>query len=319
MMQFLLLICALLYPGSAAQADLSAALEKYRRGDYEEAARLLESSCAGQDDCGEARIWLAKCQLKLRRWDDAIEELERAVRSNPEDSGTHLWLGRAYGRKAEHSFFLSAIGLARKVGREFETAVRLDPGNLDARFDLMEFCLQAPSMVGGGKSKAVAQAEAIAKVDTRLAHAARARVYEDEKKWQEAEQELSRAVQEFPDQPEVFADMAQFFFERQRYRESEAAVLQALALRPQYPQARMLRAALQVRMGSNPAEAEATLRGLSLGPLDDGDPAFDQVYYWLGMACLLQGKQAEARRAFDTALQFDPDNKDAKAALSRLR
>ena len=56
-----------------------------------------------------------------------------------------LWLGRIYGEKASRVGFLSAAGLAKKVRTSFERAVQLDPKNWEARVDLAEFYLQAPS------------------------------------------------------------------------------------------------------------------------------------------------------------------------------
>ena len=67
----------------------------------------------------------------------AITVLERAVQLAPKDSAYHDWLGKAYGRKAEESMFLSAMGLARKTHKEFEIAVQLESQEFRgaARFD----------------------------------------------------------------------------------------------------------------------------------------------------------------------------------------
>ena len=56
-------------------------------------------------------------------------------------------------------------GTGKKVRTEFERAVELDPKNSEARADLAEFYIEAPSIVGGGKDKARAQAEALAGFD----------------------------------------------------------------------------------------------------------------------------------------------------------
>jgi len=56
----------------------------------------------------------------------AIPEFERAVELSPEDSHYHHWLGKAYGRSAEHATWFRAVWLARKTLHEFVTAVQLD-------------------------------------------------------------------------------------------------------------------------------------------------------------------------------------------------
>jgi hypothetical protein len=44
-----------------------------------------------------------------------------------------------------------------------EKAVELNPDNIEARFDLLEYYLQAPAFLGGDAAKAQAQAAEIAK------------------------------------------------------------------------------------------------------------------------------------------------------------
>ncbi len=74
-------------------------------------------------------------------------------------------MGRSYGEKAEHSGLLAAVKLAKRVREEFETAVRLDPNNVEARADLAEFYMEAPAIMGGGRDKAEAQAQQLAIAD----------------------------------------------------------------------------------------------------------------------------------------------------------
>ena len=71
-----------------------------------------------------------------------------------------------------------AFFLARKVKKQLETAVALNPDNLDARSDLLDYYLQAPPLVGGDAAKARAQAQEITKRNAE----------EGRKAWQKCEQ-----------------------------------------------------------------------------------------------------------------------------------
>ena len=71
-------------------------------------------------------------------------------------------------RTATKSFFL-----AKKVKKELEEAVRLNPSNIEARFDLEDFCLNAPWIVGGNKDEARDQVDAISALDAVEGHVAR--------------------------------------------------------------------------------------------------------------------------------------------------
>src|SRR5579863_1138426 len=104
---------------------------------------------------------LCRAYFMEEEWDHGISACERARNLDPQNSLYQLWLGRAYGEKADRAGFFSAAGLAKKVRIAFERAVELDPQNWEARTDLAEFYLEAPGIVGGGKDKAREQADAL--------------------------------------------------------------------------------------------------------------------------------------------------------------
>ena len=95
----------------------------------------------------------------------ATEVLEKAAALDPENSEIYLWLGRAYGRRAETSSMLTAPGFATKARQFFEKAAQLNPDNLDAQSDLFEYYLEAPGFLGGGFDKASATAAQIARLN----------------------------------------------------------------------------------------------------------------------------------------------------------
>ena len=66
--------------------------------------------------------------------------------------------------------------MAKKVKKEFQNAVQLDPSNIQARLDLMEYCVSVPWIVGGSKDEARAQIEAIEKLDPIEGHLAQGEV-----------------------------------------------------------------------------------------------------------------------------------------------
>lgn len=122
-------------------------------------------------------------QALFHQWkiDAAIAEFKAAVAAQPDSSIAHLWLGRALGRKIQKAGPLQAVLMVGDVRREFERAVALDPNNVEARSDLLEFYLGAPRTFGGGIDKAEAQAEAIAKLDPAMGRHARALIEEKTK------------------------------------------------------------------------------------------------------------------------------------------
>lgn len=303
--------------GLAAEQGLKEAVNLYNHGKYQQVIQLLSQPGDGQNDVG-VHFYLGRAHLRLRKLDDAIRELREAVRIDPNNGKYHLWLGRAYGAKASHVSFLSSSGWARKVAQEFENAVKLSPQDMEARFDLLEFYVEAPGMVGGGRDKAEVEAKEIAAANPAQGFRARARIFEQDKKWEEARLELTRTTVEFPKDSLAFTNLADFLLERKDFADAESNARKALELNQNNVKARFIQSAAAVGLKRDLPAAEKTLSDLADGPLENSDPGFEDIYYWLGRAYLEENKISEARQAFQTALKFDPEYKPAKAALSHL-
>jgi tetratricopeptide (TPR) repeat protein len=86
---------------------------------------------------------LRKACFMEGQYKQAVANLEAAVREDSLNSEYYDWLGRAYGRLAEGSSFLSALGYAKKTVRAFEKAIELGPSNIEALSDVFEYYLQA--------------------------------------------------------------------------------------------------------------------------------------------------------------------------------
>lgn len=166
-------------------------------GRVDQAIQILEPELH-ESPTPETYNLLCRAHLELTEWDRGIPFCEKAVALAPRNGVYHLWLGRIYGEKADHAGFLSAAGLARKVRTEFERAVELAPGSWEARTDLAEFYLEAPGIVGGGKDKALAQAEQLEALNPGVAHWVRARLAEKNKYDAEAEREYRAAIKGKP-------------------------------------------------------------------------------------------------------------------------
>ncbi len=192
----------------------------------------------------------------------AVEAFEQAVRLAPDVSQYQVWLGRAYGRRAENTSkwkFLTALSLAGKSRESFERAVDLDGNNKDALLSLFDFYLEAPSMVGGGVEKAEPLAARIEK--TFPADGARcwAALYEKRDEFDQAEQKLRLAHKLEPDEVGHLLSLASFLSRRGRYEESDQLYHEALQRAPDSPEVWFSRGKALVRAGRDAAEARELL------------------------------------------------------------
>src|SRR5208283_5455369 len=137
---------------------------------------------------------LCRAYFALDDWDRAESSCKKAVALDPDNSRFHLWLGRVYGEKADRANVLAAAGLAGKVHGEFERAVQLNPKDMEARFNLAEFYIEAPGIMGGGEAKARDQAKAFAAANDPREHWVYARIAEKKKDYATAEREFHQYI-----------------------------------------------------------------------------------------------------------------------------
>jgi tetratricopeptide (TPR) repeat protein len=289
------------------------------QGRVDDAIAQLQERIQRSPNDAEAYHLLSRAYLMIESWDKAVAPAERAVALQPDNSNYHLWLGRIYGRKAEHSIFFKAVGWARRCRAEFERAVELNAANVPARSDLAEYYLEAPGFLGGGKDKARMQAEEIAARDKAAAHMVRARVAEDDKDYTTAEREMWQAIADSNQPAGYWLDLAAFYRRRDRLNDMEDATNKAVAAdKEKDPNILVQAAALLLRAGRNiPGAAVLARKALSSPVPADGAPSF-QAHYLLGQALERQGDNAGAEREYRAALSLAKDYKQAQKALKRI-
>ncbi len=266
-----------------------------------------------------AHYLLCHAFLDISKWDAAISECQTAVTMDPGVSNYHMWLGRAYGEKAQHASFISAAPLAKRSRMEFEHAVQLDASNFDARSDLAEFYIEAPGFLGGGKDKAQAQAEAIATRDQATSHWIHARIAEHDKNMTGAEMEYKAAIRASGNHGERWIDLASFYRRQGRLSEMEDAVIKAVEADKKKSNAFFDAASLLVRAGRNlPGAIQLITRYLSSSDKNEEAPAF-QAHYLLGSILENQGNKKAAAAEYQKALALARDYDDAQKALKRIK
>src|SRR5450755_3124970 len=165
----------------------------------------------------------------------ATEALEKALALDPGSSEINLWLGRAFGRRAETSNPLSAPGHAGRARQYFEKSAQLNPSNLDAQSDLFEYYLEAPGFLGGGLDKAAATAAQMARINPAEGYWAEAKLAEKRKQYASAEEHLRLAIEVAPHQVGRLLDLARLLTKQGRYAEADQNLAKAVQIAPDNP------------------------------------------------------------------------------------
>ena len=289
--------------------------EKFDAGKYEEVTSLVQGALAQEPQSGLLAFWLMRSYYELGMMEKAVSAAERAVKSEPSNSEYHQWLGRAYGLKADKT---RSYWLARKTRQEFETAVNLDPANLSARRDLMEFYLQAPWILGGGKEKGWRQAAAIAEIDPVEGGLARGSYWQTLGKPDVAQAEYARVLELRPRRIEPYFELADFYQTRQDAGRVEVAVEAAAHLDPRDSRLAYYRGVACVLGRKCLGEADQYLKTyLAVAPRRHDFPSHASAHVWLGRLYEELGKLQLSGEQYKAALELDPGRQEALEGLER--
>src|SRR5262249_6636656 len=190
-------IAFFLFASALPAADLSRAIDLYRKTEYHKSIELLQH--VSPKDV-PTLLLLGQDYFMLGEYKKGTDPLEKAAALEPDNSAVVYWLGRTYARRAETANPFSAPGWASKARQMFEKAVALDPKNKDATGDLLDFYLEAPGFLGGGLNKAEDLAKKIAKTDPAEGQYAQALIEDRRKNYDKAEAHFRHAVELGPKQ-----------------------------------------------------------------------------------------------------------------------
>lgn len=321
-----MLLMGSIFIGSAAAAAATgrslpispdSAEEMLAAGRIDDAITELNGRLSSTPTDAESSNLLCRAYYELEDWDRAEPSCKKATALEPGNGGFHLWLGRVYGEKASRSNFLAAASLAVKVRGEFERAVQLNPGDLDARLDLAEFYVEAPAIIGGGEDRAREQARWIANISPAREHWVYARIAEKKRDSATAEQEYHQYIELSKGDAEAWLNLALFLRRQKRWEDMDQALVNLSQSPTPKPGVLVEAAGILYRTGRGyPFAIELLRRYLANGPVEAA-PAF-KAHYLLGMLLEKQGDNAAAAEEYRASLSLSRSFGDAQQALNRV-
>jgi tetratricopeptide (TPR) repeat protein len=296
----------------ASPADLLAA------GRVDEVIASLQAQLKTSPESAAIYNYLCRAYYAVGDWDRAVSNCEKSVKLGSDNSDYHLWLGRAYGEKAEHVNPFSAASLAGKLRREFERAVELAPNSIDAHSDLAEFYIDAPGIVGGGLDKARLQAQVLATLAPARGHYVNGRIAEKQKDVTAAEKEYRAAIEASGGNANDWLNLALFFHHGNRFDDMEQALLHAANASSGQNEVLVEVSEILQRAGRNlPAATQMVRRYIASDSPSEKSPVF-RAHYVLGTALEKQGDKAGAAQEYRAALALAGNFSAAQQALKSI-
>ncbi|MGA7615709.1 MAG: tetratricopeptide repeat protein [Thermoanaerobaculia bacterium] len=296
-------ILLLVFAAAAEASSLDQGIALLRSGDPAAAEETL-APLAPAGTNSRLLFNLGLAQVRLGKFDQAIDSLEKAVKIHP-TSDEYYWLGVAYGLKTMRANVVHKAFLAHHIHNNFERAIEMNPDHLDARFALMLYDVMAPGFMGGGVDRAVDQAREIQKRDPARGYDAWATILQHQKKYAQAKQKYQEAIERYPDDPRPHYWLAMFDANRNEYDAAFAELENAVRISPGYMPAWFGIGKVASRSGRNLERGEKALQKyLDYRPTYT-EPDLATARWLLAEIYAHEGKEAlartESRRAAHSA------------------
>lgn len=205
-------------------------VEQFENGNLEEAKSTFDALKNSDKDNPEIYYYLGRIEFDKDEYKRATNQFKKAADLDSGNSHYRMWLGHSYGRQAQNASVLKQAGLARNSRRNYERSIELDPRNIEARESAMEYYLQAPKFVGGGRGKAENQANEIEKLDLEAGIIAWGRVYTYYDEVEFAENHYKMAIDNHPELMVSYYQLYNFYFNRQDYSSAADIAIQQLQI-----------------------------------------------------------------------------------------
>ncbi len=200
-----------------AQASINEGITLFEEGNTSEAKTFFEDFIKTSKRHPEAYFYMGRIYFDEDEFGDAIDWFEKAADYDSGNSKYHMWLGHSYGRSAQNAGKLKQAFYARDSRKNYEKSVDLDPQNIEARESVMEFYLQAPGFMGGGRDKAENQATAIMDLDKEAGYMAWGRIYSYYEEDNKMLENYTEALKEYPNAMGPYYELFSYYFNQEEF------------------------------------------------------------------------------------------------------
>lgn len=335
-----------------AQTSIDEGIALFEEGNTDEAKTFFEDFIKTNKNHPEANFYLGRIYFDEDEFGDAVNWFEKAADYDSENSKFYMWLGHSYGRSAQNAGKLKQAFYARNSRKNYEKSVELNPDNVEARKSVMEFYLQAPGFMGGGRDKAENQAQAIMDLDKEAGYMALGRIYSYYNEDNNVLENYTEALKEVPAAMGPYYELFSYYFNREEFgkaaemarkqltindttaviyynlgnalqrdqvwNESIAAYQKALEIEPEFYNTWYQIGRLAAVSGKYESEGEEYL--IKLISLEE--PINDNTLAWshFRLGTIYESKQnpEAAEEQYKAALKMDKNHDQAKEALKRL-
>lgn len=223
-----LLLCVTASVGVYAN-DLTAVKESLDKGEVKHASSLFKGLTKQDKQTVEGKILTGRFLLENDETEDAYDYFEDLTKSLPKNIEAHYFLGVSSVIMAQKASIFSKMGYAKDFLASMEKTLALKPEHEGALNYLIGFHLNAPSIAGGDKEQALAYAESLASFDKVAGVKQIANVYWATEKSDLAYEKIAQAIEANPEIGELYFSRAVAYIKEEKWQQASDDLIKAVA------------------------------------------------------------------------------------------
>jgi tetratricopeptide (TPR) repeat protein len=197
---------------------------------FKQARSVVEERYRANPRDPEALYLMSRVKQGYFDLEAAFDFAKRAAATDPRNSRYHSNVAYIAGWLAQQVNFLLMISLARRVKKEVDLALALDPNNVEALKILGLYYLRVPFFLGGNKTKAHAIPEQIKRIDPVQGCIAYVYMANYDKQYDRIEKLYLQALETKPDSWHLHQALADYYLSNKRFEEGESHAREAIRI-----------------------------------------------------------------------------------------
>lgn len=269
-----------------AQDDLKKGIKIFEKKNYYGAKKYFNDYLETNPEKAQAHYYLGRIAMEERELKQAIVYFDKAIDIDNNNSEYFTWKGIANIELLSTVNFMEQGVYAMEALQALETAIHIDPENVDARMWLAGYYSEAPDFAGGSKEKTKEQYEAIIKINPAFVPAyinyGNALI-----KFEEFDLALENLEKSLKYDPENYS--AYFYLGK-----------------------------MSAESGKYSSKGEKALKKFIESAPKEFKDSKDEAWWFLGRIYSQDGDSENARKAYEKAIALDPEKEDYRKSLKKL-
>ncbi len=288
------------------------------KGEYEKAKSYYLSQIKSKPKDHQVNHYLGRSYFGLNEYEEAIDYFGQAISLKEGISDYHYYLAQAYLQKLQNASMFEKMRSASKVKDNYLEAIRLDYSNTKAHVGATYYYFNAPGIAGGSYSKAIEHANIVIKQNPKEGYPLLAEVYISDEEYDKAEQAYLKLLPLEANKDRVHYGLGMMFQGAKKYDKAFSAFTKAVSANQDNMAAHYQYGRTAVFSEKNLDKAISHMKIYLSKEVQPNHPDHSSARWRLGMLYELKDQEDLARKEYQTALQLNPENENAKKALADL-